>query len=481
MAEERWYLELSEETGSHKFYEVVLEDCQLSIRYGRIGDQGQRSQKTFDTALKARSEAEKKLKEKRRGGYNDAVLGERKKRSITSRVLGEASVSEVRAAKGTKLAPVLWKFKTKSMAFGISVTPSRIWMGNEAGQVFALSHSGTVEAEYQLPEGVKCIIEDGDFVYAGCNDGCVYDLNSKIPRAAYEIADDVDIYWLDIHDAMLAVSDDAGTLTLVDHNDEFVWTVASEGKYGWMVRIDATQVYHGHGAGVTAYNTSTGQKTWMHSSSPVLFGWQSESHVYSGLYNKTVEVMSKQTGQRVALANCDATVFSNAASDDGKYIFAGDSVSSMYCFAATGERIWKLSTGCGSALSMQYQQERLYIVTRDGTLACIDASVAAIESAKLGQLPQIINIKAPSNLVVSTPSTTLASTNDSSHGVLLECYKEGSKLRMRVVSPGYNANWNVQFPSNLREAGAKFVVEELRESSRGGFYRAYGEIRKLQN
>jgi outer membrane protein assembly factor BamB len=476
---ERWYLELSESEGSHKFYEVVLEGADLSIRYGRIGDTGQNSKKTFETPEKARAEAEKKIKDKTRGGYAQAVMGERQKRAVTARPLAEASASEVRAASGTKRAPVLWKFATKVMAFGICVTGSRVWIGNEEGKVFALSLEGAVEAEFKLPAGVKCIIEDGDFVYAGCNDGNVYDLNSKVPRVAYEIAEDVDIYWLDIHDALLAISDQKGTLTLVDHNDEFVWTVEGEGKYGWMVRADAGQVYHGHSDGITAYNTGTGQKSWHHKTpGAVLFGWQSKEFAYGGLSSNQVQVLEKTSGKLVASAKTDASVFSNAASDDGKYIFAGDGVSSVYCFKSDGERLWKLATTCGAALSMQYHDERVYIVTRDGSLACIDASEAAIQAAIQGTVPEIINIKAPANLEASAPAP-VQTTTDSSTGVILECFTDGTKLRVRVVSPGFDSSWAVQFPSDIREAGAKYVADEVRESARGGFYRAYGEIRKL--
>ena len=64
-------------------------------------------------------------------------------------------------------------------------------------------------------------------------------------------------------------------------------------------------------------------------------------------------------------------------------------------------------------------------------------------------------------------------------GVIVECYKQGSKLKVRVISPGYNADWNVQFPRNLREEGARYSVEEIKETAQGGFYRASGEIKKL--
>ncbi|HEY9873372.1 MAG TPA: hypothetical protein V6D12_08035, partial [Candidatus Obscuribacterales bacterium] len=58
-------------------------------------------------------------------------------------------------------------------------------------------------------------------------------------------------------------------------------------------------------------------------------------------------------------------------------------------------------------------------------------------------------------------------------------FKEGGNLRIRVVSPGYNPNWNVQFPKDIRSEGARYLVDEVRESSRGGFYRSFGDIKKL--
>lgn len=64
-------------------------------------------------------------------------------------------------------------------------------------------------------------------------------------------------------------------------------------------------------------------------------------------------------------------------------------------------------------------------------------------------------------------------------GIILECYKQGSKLKVRVISEGYNSSWNVQIPRNLMEEGARYRVEEIRESAVGGFYRTSGTIQKL--
>jgi RNA-directed DNA polymerase len=65
-------------------------------------------------------------------------------------------------------------------------------------------------------------------------------------------------------------------------------------------------------------------------------------------------------------------------------------------------------------------------------------------------------------------------------GIIVECYKKGSKLKVRVVSPGYNTDWNVQFPRDLRQEGARYRVETIQEASQGGFYRVSGEITRVE-
>src|SRR5690606_12798053 len=175
---------------------------------------------------------------------------------------------------------------------------------------------------------------------------------------------------------------------------------------------------------------------------------------------------------------CDGPVYSCAAAADGRYVFAGDSYSSIYCFAPDGRRMWKLGTGCGSAYSMQYHDQRLYLVTTDGTLACVDASEPAIRAAEAGSVPEVVDVKAPPMRAVPA-SMEVEMAQAPTGGVVVECVEEGGRLRVRVVSPGYRRDWLVQFPKGIREPHARFLVSEIREASRGGFYRAYGDIRRL--
>jgi Ca-activated chloride channel homolog len=64
-------------------------------------------------------------------------------------------------------------------------------------------------------------------------------------------------------------------------------------------------------------------------------------------------------------------------------------------------------------------------------------------------------------------------------GVLVQCVKEGSKLRARVVSDGYDPDYNIRFPRSIRELGVLYVVEEVEEAAGGGSYVAYGKIKRL--
>lgn len=472
MSQETTYLELSEEGGgAHKFYEVTVEGSAVTIRYGRIGDSGQAKTTTFIDEAKARSTAARKIGEKIRKGYAPAVVGVRQKRAVSRRQI----VSQRSTA---KLAPVLWRYASGTSAFGIFVDDQVCMVGNEAGLITTLTHQAEVIQQFRLPDGVKCIVADDEWLYAGCDDGNVYDLSGKVPRLAYRIAPDLDIYWLDIHDGVLGVSDANGGVAAIDHEDEFLWRRSSRGRSGWMVRCDASAVHHGHSGGVTSYDWCTGKELWHQSTGAVLFGWQESATLYAGTSTREVVRFGKDGGRHHTY-RCDAPVFSCATAEDGQYVFAGDNCSSIYCFDAAGTRLWKLGTGCGSAYSMQYHEQRLYIVTTNGSLACIDASETAIRAAEQGDVPQVVDVKAPERLAAVAPSTELAAVSDSADGVVVECFETGGQLRVRVVSAGYHPDWWVQFPKGIREPHTRYVVTGVRESGRGGFYRAYGEIRRL--
>ena len=73
----------------------------------------------------------------------------------------------------------------------------------------------------------------------------------------------------------------------------------------------------------------------------------------------------------------------------------------------------------------------------------------------------------------------LETITDVGDGIVIQCVKQGSKLRARVVSDGYDPDKNVKFPRSIRELGVLYVTDEVRLSSNGKNYEAYGSIKKL--
>ena len=74
---------------------------------------------------------------------------------------------------------------------------------------------------------------------------------------------------------------------------------------------------------------------------------------------------------------------------------------------------------------------------------------------------------------------SLEAVSTADGGVLVKCFREGGKLRVRVISEGYNSEFNVQFPREIRQEGVTYVVDEIKPSANGTFYRANGKIRRL--
>jgi Ca-activated chloride channel homolog len=73
----------------------------------------------------------------------------------------------------------------------------------------------------------------------------------------------------------------------------------------------------------------------------------------------------------------------------------------------------------------------------------------------------------------------LVTTDTTDNGVLVQCVKDGSKLRARVVSDGYEPDWNMRFPRSIREEGMLYVVDEIKTAPDGKSYIACGDIKRF--
>lgn len=73
----------------------------------------------------------------------------------------------------------------------------------------------------------------------------------------------------------------------------------------------------------------------------------------------------------------------------------------------------------------------------------------------------------------------LPTTDSVGDGILVQCVKDGKKLRARVVADGYEPDWNMRFPRSVREEGMLYVVEHVKTGPDGKSYIACGEIKRF--
>src|SRR5262249_38597001 len=145
---------------------------------------------------------------------------------------------------------------------------------NNKGDVFALDHKGKVERHYSLPAGVKALVGDGAWMYAGCDNGEVFDISHPTPRLAYELPRKAGIDWIDIWSGVLAVSNNTGGLDVIDVESQSLWSVKGGGRGAWTARCDRDAIYHGHDSVTTAHARTDGKVLWETKTGPVMFGWQ---------------------------------------------------------------------------------------------------------------------------------------------------------------------------------------------------------------
>lgn len=375
-------------------------------------------------------------------------------------------------------APMQWKANTSRISYGIYVDDDHCIVGDDNGEVVDFNLSGKAQRRFQLPEGVKCVTRDGEFIYAGCNDGGLYDLTHGEPRLMSMVESFKSVYWIDVRDGIICASDVEGKLALVNYEGEVIWKRSAKGNSGWMARIDGNSVYHGHSKGVDVYAISDGRKIWSRKLEDIMFGVQNKDFIFAAA-GDGIHKLDKKTGKTIKVYDSSGCPSNEVG--DGLVFATGSGENSIICHdEKTGKVVYMLKIPTSLPMSMHYHNMRLYCVGSETQV--IDLSADAIKKAKAGKpnKPKVMTVG--DDVEVIQPMKTLETVTEATAGdggVLVECIKEGSKLRIHPVSAGYNSDWNCQFPRDIRRAGARYWVEKLIKAP-GKFYRTYGTIKEIR-
>jgi predicted DNA-binding WGR domain protein/outer membrane protein assembly factor BamB len=380
---ETTYLELSEgKGGAHKFYEVAVHGKTVTIRFGRIGASGQTLTTTYLTPAHAGKEAAQKIAEKLRKDYQP----------VTREVEEEGEPEPV-------AAPALWIFSWgHEEAKALYADSAGCWVANEAGQVFELDHQGAVKHHFQLPDEVGCLLGEGGRILACCQDGCLYDLSSKVPAVCYTWEDECGIAWLDSCDGIRALLDSEGTVAAIGPEGEVLWKRKGQSYTSLMVGCDRRAVYHWWlDSKVSAYDLATGKplcQRRLDANVDVLCGCQTDTAIYAGVRANKLYRLDKQRGEKEVVYACDDEVLACAVTADGERVFVADNAQGLYGFTGAGERLWKMDLAGVIPFLLQLRGDRLFGTDME-VLLCLDVSAAAIQAAQAGRAPRMRKIKAP--------------------------------------------------------------------------------------
>ena len=448
----------------------------------------------MSTAKKRPAAARATPKAQPAGGANKSAT---KKTTKTTKT---AKATKTKAKKATKTKapnlrvarlPVVWRFNTGVQTVGLWVD-ELVWVANDDGNVYALDRHGALAKQMKLPQGSASVIADEAWKYAGCEDGKVYDLTGRVPHAMYDVGR-ANIGWIEVYRGNLCVADLAGTVAVFDVDGDQRWKKkVKDGGEGWVLRVDGTGLYHGCEIGLRKLSWG-GEVLWHnrgvddvrfavdHGDALALTGGY-ESGGDTTLY--VVEKASGKTRQSVLLTSdgpgfcpngAEAVAVGRAADGAtrlyvacGNYLFGYDEALAV---------LWEAKVEAGPICNMQLVDETLFYATSEGAVCAVDVGAVAIARALTGKVKKARVRQAPKE---QAEDGGLEIVGVARGGVVVEVIKLGGKLKVRPLGGKFRSDWFCQFPRDLREEGARFVVDELREAAQGGFYRTLGDIRRFR-
>eukprot|EP01102_Stenamoeba_stenopodia_P011709 TRINITY_DN3622_c0_g1_i1.p1 TRINITY_DN3622_c0_g1~~TRINITY_DN3622_c0_g1_i1.p1 ORF type:complete len:543 (-),score=114.39 TRINITY_DN3622_c0_g1_i1:103-1731(-) len=365
-----------------------------------------------------------------------------------------------------------WEIKIQSSVSAIYVDDDVCLYGDSMGNIVSVNHdTGAIKQIVLLGSMVLAITRDvGGFLYVIGKDGSLYDctdLSSPFQIIPSNPSFSNNIESAHVYDGNLVVNQGAKGCTKLNFEGEVEWISASLGNSAWTVQTDGSKVYYSSNDELMAVDFASGKELWRR---------KVDSKIVSGVLYDNVMYVGQNSGGSAVPSEVENAIIKYTSSKGfsvtvDEIHFYGGSVPIEIYDRKSGEKLRQLVRSTGMVGTLFVHNNKLYIGTMMHTFECITLDNPSQKTKKV-KVPKMTELKCVEKL----PSVAEAREGE----VVCECVQEGKQLRVRPVSPGYNSKWNVQFPSNLREKGAKYVVSQLLEAVNGGYYRAKGSIQKLQ-
>jgi Ca-activated chloride channel family protein len=219
-----------------------------------------------------------------------------------------------------------------------------------------------------------------------------------------------------------------------------------------------------------------------------------ESKKYDSVVRKELRDQSYQAGTR-SRGDLALRGTAGGSADGLEAVASAGTGIVLKCVREGGKlRVHPVSEGYDASFNVQFPRSAReegvsYVVeklelTGDGTFYRVSGSIKRLvlpgqERAARPAAAAPRKGKPTASKVTAGSAADLPTTNTVGTGVIVQCIKEGSKLRARVVSDGYDPDLNIRFPRDIREENVLYVVDEIITMANGSSYIACGDIRRL--
>lgn len=220
-----------------------------------------------------------------------------------------------------------------------------------------------------------------------------------------------------------------------------------------------------------------------------------ESRKYDPVIRKELRDQSYQAGTR-SRGDLALRGTAGGSADSLEAVASAGTGIVLKCVREGGKlRIHVASEGYDPSFNVQFprsvrEEGVTYVVDKlepsgDGTFYRVVGSIKRLvlpgqeRAARASGAAPAKKSKPTASKVTAGSAADLPTTNSVGTGVIVQCIKEGSKLRARVVSDGYDPDLNIRFPRDIREENVLYVVDEIITTGNGGSYIACGDIRRL--
>ncbi len=219
-----------------------------------------------------------------------------------------------------------------------------------------------------------------------------------------------------------------------------------------------------------------------------------ESRKYDSVVRKELRDQSYQAGTR-SRGDLALRGTAGGSADGLEAVASAGTGIVLKCVREGGKlRVHPVSEGYDASFNVQFPRSAreegvAYVVEKlelagDGTFYRVSGAIKRLvlpgqERSARSAAAAPRKGKPTASKVTAGSAADLPTTNTVGTGVIVQCIKEGSKLRARVVSDGYDPDLNIRFPRDIREENVLYVVDEIITMANGSSYIACGDIRRL--